>query len=362
MNHAIDTSLLDDSRSFGITYWKESCIDWSCYDAFIIYPSAFSSKIGRMSISLRIDAQLWDDLNDNGTVDLSVQEIACDGRQVHRGKVVAALIDRGEEKEGSHRWRKLVTREFSCSAESVYLVLIRPDEYARSWINRTSSDGTDMPSGGGASGSMSAGTSDNCGDREVVCEEEVDGIHFTFARAQASDAEAIHNLMVRALDAIPCKDFYVVSSLERIKWKLEENSFAYLALDGNKIVGFYLFMVSGLDPKENLGYEIGLPNDELERVLCMDSVAVDQEYRGHGLQRRLARFGEEEGARNGHDIYLATVDPRNTASLKNFLFEGYGIVAIRESYYQGLPRAIVMKRADGGPLPIETLSDGVELS
>lgn len=31
MNHAIDTSLLDDSRSFGITYWKESCIDRSCY-------------------------------------------------------------------------------------------------------------------------------------------------------------------------------------------------------------------------------------------------------------------------------------------------------------------------------------------
>lgn len=192
--------------------------------------------------------------------------------------------------------------------------------------------------------------------------KEIDGIHFTFARAKISDAEAIHDLMARAQGASPCKDFYVVSSLERIKWKLEENSFAYLALDGDKIVGFYLFMDPGLDSKENLGYEFKLSDDELKRVLCMDSVAVDPEYRGHGLQRRLAELGEKEGAKNGHDIYLATVDPRNTASLKNFLFKGYGIVAIRERYYQGLPRAIVMKRADGGPLPIETFSDGVELS
>lgn len=172
VNHAIDTSLLDDSRSFGITYWKEACVDWSYHDAFIIYPSAFSSKIGRMSISLRIDVQLWKDLNDNGTVDLSVQEIACDGRRVHRGKIVAALIDKGEEEERGCKWRKLATREFSCSAENVYLVLIRPDRKALSWVKGLSSGGSDTSSGGGAPDSVDAGGSGDCDGGEAVCDEE----------------------------------------------------------------------------------------------------------------------------------------------------------------------------------------------
>ncbi len=180
--------------------------------------------------------------------------------------------------------------------------------------------------------------------------------------ATAEDASAIHNLMARAQAALPCKDFFVISSEERVAKKLRENSFAYVAGDDGALAAYYIFMMPGLDPEENLGYDVGLGESELRRVLCMDSVAVDPAYRGMGLQRRLCEMGEAEGVRRGFDVFMATVDPRNTPSLRNFILSGYDIVAVREGYYQpGVPRALLMKRADGRKMVFESVGEGLVL-
>ncbi|WP_158095336.1 GNAT family N-acetyltransferase [Collinsella sp. An2] len=181
-------------------------------------------------------------------------------------------------------------------------------------------------------------------------------------KASLKDAETIAELMFIAQEAASCKDFYVVSGLSRVEWKLQNNSFAYLAKDGEKVVGFYIFEMPGLDSNENLGYDIGLGEDELKRVLCMDSVAVLPEYRGLGLQRKMADLGEREGMRRGYDIFVATADPRNTPSVRNFIFGGYDIVLVKESYYsEGVPRALFLKRADGKKIQFPAAGDGVVL-
>lgn len=183
-----------------------------------------------------------------------------------------------------------------------------------------------------------------------------------FEKASLKDAETIAELMLVAQEAAPCKDFYVVSSLSRVEWKLRNNSFAYLAKDGKEVVGFYIFEMPGLDPNENPGYDIGLGEDELKRVLCMDSVAVLPEYRGLGLQRRMAELGEREGIRRGSDIFMATADPRNTPSVRNFILDGYDIVLVKENYYsEGIPRALFLKRADRKKMQFPVVGDGAVL-
>lgn len=167
----------------------------------------------------------------------------------------------------------------------------------------------------------------------------------TIETATVSCAAEITALAKRVQDNMPNKDFYVVSNEARTEWKLRENSFAYIAKDKESIVGFFIFMMPGLDKEENLGYNIGLSDSDLARVLCMDSVAVDPAYRGLGLQRKFLELGEDEGHRRGYDIFMATVDPRNTASLKNFLDSDYNIVCIKDSYYAaGIPRALLLKK------------------
>lgn len=184
----------------------------------------------------------------------------------------------------------------------------------------------------------------------------------TITLGSIEDAASIAELMQRAQGLLSCKDFFVISSLKRVRWKLENNSFAYVAKSQDKIVGYYIFEMPGLDPAENPGYDIGLNEDELSRVLCMGSVAVDPDYRGLGLQRRMSKMGEEEGLRRGFDIFMATADPRNTPSLKNFLLEGFDIVCVKEDYYQnGVPRAILLKRADGKKIRFQSTTNGVVL-
>lgn len=165
--------------------------------------------------------------------------------------------------------------------------------------------------------------------------------------ASSSEAAEITALAERVQAELPNKDYYVISDEARTEWKLEENSFAYVAKDGADIVAFFIFMMPGFDREENLGYDIGLSDSDLARVLCMDSVAVDSRYRGLGLQMELLKLGEAEGLRRGYDVFMATVDPRNTPSLRNFLNSGYDIVRVKESYYApDVPRALLLKCKD----------------
>lgn len=185
---------------------------------------------------------------------------------------------------------------------------------------------------------------------------------FVFKFATPEDADAIADLSKQVQTLLPCPDFFVRSTRDRIHWKLENNSFALLAYDRDVLAGFYLFEMPGFDPKENLGYDINLDTSELGQVLCMGSVAVSPAYRGHGLQRRMAKLGEAEGLRRGYTIYMATADPRNTPSVRNFLLGGYDIVCVKEGYYEpGVPRAVFMKRADGKKAQFPSVSDGLVL-
>lgn len=172
-----------------------------------------------------------------------------------------------------------------------------------------------------------------------------------FRIATPDDAGEIASLSARVQNLLECKDFFVISSLERTRWKLQNNSFAFLAYDANVLAGFYLFETPGLDPNENPGYDIGLDEAELKKVLCMGSVAVAPAYRGLGLQRHMGKMGEAEGLRRGYSIFMGTADPRNTPSVRNFILGGFDIVCVKENYYgSGVPRAVFMKRADGRKL------------
>ena len=122
-----------------------------------------------------------------------------------------------------------------------------------------------------------------------------------------------------------------------------------------------MFMAPGLDKDENLGYWIDLSDEEKQKVMCFDSVAVDSKYRGRGILSRLLVLGEAEARRRGLSIFLATVDPRNSYCLRNMLNAGYVVVRYVEGmYHPGVPRVIVMKRLDGMGMSFSDVSgDGV---
>lgn len=91
----------------------------------------------------------------------------------------------------------------------------------------------------------------------------------------------------------------------------------------------------------NYGYDLELSEDELLRVVHMDTAAVSKAYRGRGLQAGMIRFAEQMLSGKGHRILLSTVHPENRFSLNNLLKLGYTIVRRVDKY--GSERYILRK-------------------
>lgn len=119
---------------------------------------------------------------------------------------------------------------------------------------------------------------------------------------------------------------------------------AYKAVEeeSGETAGILTVIVPGL--KEfNLGYDIGLKQEELMQVVHMDTAAVLPSYRGYGLQNRLIEFAEKELQKDGYSILCCTAHPENAYSRDNILKQGYQIMLTKEKY-GGLLRHIFMKR------------------
>lgn len=113
-------------------------------------------------------------------------------------------------------------------------------------------------------------------------------------------------------------------------------------MDTGDIAGVFMAAVPGLE-KDNLGYDIGLREEELPLVAHMDSVAVLPEYRGHRLQRRLMEAAERELIERGFKFLMCTVHPDNCYSRNNVMSQGYEPVMTKEKY-GGYVREIFLKR------------------
>lgn len=98
----------------------------------------------------------------------------------------------------------------------------------------------------------------------------------------------------------------------------------WVVKDGNRIVAACDIIYPGLEAY-NYGYSLGLTEEELLQVVHMDTVAVHPEYRGLGLQRKLADTVEKDLTGRGGKTLLCTVHPDNRYSLHNMLKQGYEI-------------------------------------
>lgn len=99
----------------------------------------------------------------------------------------------------------------------------------------------------------------------------------------------------------------------------------------DRLVGFLAVHIPGLS-EENLGYDLGWSEEKLLAAAHMESAAVKQAHRGHGLQVRLMQEAEERLRAAGYGYALATVHPDNLASLRSMERTGYQIGATKEKY------------------------------
>mgnify|MGYP005788470021 CR=1 FL=1 len=138
--------------------------------------------------------------------------------------------------------------------------------------------------------------------------------------------------------------WFAVESFEVFdRWMAEDKGLLYLAedVDSGECGGMFFVILPGMD-HENLGYDIGMENADLEKVALMDTAAVLHQFRGLHLQYRMMQEAERDLRQAGYRFLMCTVHPENRFSRQNVIDQGYRKVLTKEKY-GGYLRDIWMK-------------------
>lgn len=188
--------------------------------------------------------------------------------------------------------------------------------------------------------------------------------------ATIKDAYEIWTVMDTCNKALEHKEYFICDDLDYVKNILSGHGFGVVACDSDgKIVGNLLVKYPGIT-EENLGYDVffkkdkhsnfsyfnftkpnigspspndmALTNENLNRVLHMDSASVLPKHRGHKLESQMVIFAESLIDTSKYHYSFATVAPKNLSSLKSLERIGYKVMLTKEKY-GGLSRCILMK-------------------
>jgi GNAT superfamily N-acetyltransferase len=96
------------------------------------------------------------------------------------------------------------------------------------------------------------------------------------------------------------------------------------------------------DAEDNLGRDIGLSEREQRKVAHLQPVAVHPDYRGNGLQRRMATAHLRVIEDLGYEHVCCTVSPKNPFSLGNVFACGFAVEGLKPKF-EGWWRYIMYK-------------------
>lgn len=137
-------------------------------------------------------------------------------------------------------------------------------------------------------------------------------------------------------EALPNKDILQPLSEEEFLFILDGNGIMIGAFVEERLIAFRALLIPEID-EDHLGYHIGLEKEsDLKRVLYQEISSVDPAYRGHGLQKTLAKVIMSQIDPATFDYICTTVMPYNIASLKDKFSQGFYIVALKYTYGEKL--------------------------
>ena len=167
--------------------------------------------------------------------------------------------------------------------------------------------------------------------------------NFTIELADISDIDAIYSTM-QAVSAYTDSELYVYPTMDSLRRRFANHTgFVLIARESSsaRVAAVLTTLIPRLD-KSNLGWELGMSEDELMNVIEIENTAVRKEYRGNGLQRRMGEMAEGIIAQRGLHPILCSIHPKNKYSLQNALAGGYTEVK-RCKLYGGKERLILRK-------------------
>ncbi len=146
------------------------------------------------------------------------------------------------------------------------------------------------------------------------------------------DLDALMMLQEKICRGMERADWFAVTEREDNETFLTEPNRILGVFDGRRLVAYGSVGFLGAF-EENLGWDLGLAEEEVLLCATLDTIVVDPDCRGMGIQRELIRRCVEYAREKQPGCrILATVAPDNIYSLRNVQAEGFEILAQKEKY------------------------------
>lgn len=169
---------------------------------------------------------------------------------------------------------------------------------------------------------------------------------FSMKRLYLEDLPVIEQVQARVIESLPEKAALQALTTEEFLIILNERGLLVGAFVEDDLIGFRALLIPEID-EEHLGWDIGLPPEELQKVIYQEISVVLPEYRGNRLQQKLAEVIMKElpNLEEEFRYVCCTVAPMNIPSLKDKFTQQMHIAALKEKY-EGLERYILVKDLD----------------
>lgn len=147
---------------------------------------------------------------------------------------------------------------------------------------------------------------------------------------------AVMQLQDEVVDGLEDKKLFFSLSREELIESLQRDNLCGIVSPEGKLAAFSV-VVNNREGSRSLASDLGLNPCE---VLTFDAVVVGPAYRGRGFHRHFIDWSVVLAKQKSCRYILATVDPKNIPSERNFLAKGF-VVADTRVKYDGLLRDIL---------------------
>lgn len=166
-------------------------------------------------------------------------------------------------------------------------------------------------------------------------EENLGDTPITVRHLTMKDLAIIETLQQKVYDALPDKSVLQPLSTEEFEEILGDQGLMIGVFTAEKMIGFRALVEPPID-EDHLGYDCGLTEEQLPRVLYQEISNVDPDYRGYNLQKKMAKWTMDEVDLSRYDYICSTVKPLNIPSLKDKFSQKLIVKALKIKYVDKL--------------------------
>jgi ribosomal protein S18 acetylase RimI-like enzyme len=158
----------------------------------------------------------------------------------------------------------------------------------------------------------------------------LDGCH-SLKFLDSSHLEEVIKLQEIIAMNLPDKEIFRLTTVREFREILRRRESVIGIHSNGSLIAYNIVSIPGKDD-DNFGADIGISSEDLCKVAHLKAVVVHPEFRGCGLQRKLAAIHLKVLRDAGFEHVCSTVSPKNCISVENHLASGFVIRGLKVKY------------------------------